>query len=590
MAASFSLIIEDDAGKQIVVPFAKDVITIGRKEGNTIRLTERNVSRFHAKLSKEAGHVVVEDLTSFNGVKLNGDRIAGRVEVGSGDVIEIGDYHLELRSAQPTTAATTQKLGPAGARSATIDEHPAADDDDFEGDTQRWEPPTASGAGQLPTVEMAPPRPPSLGNDADTERIELAELTMPSAPPPSPPPAQAWPPPPRAATDADATVRQPVAPAASVAPSPDEDDVEATQDMPLPAVVQARANLQAQGLGVRREAAVEQTEQLRIAPVVAAIDDLALPRLVVLNTIFAGSTFPLRAMENVLGRTDDNDIVLEHRSVSRNHAKLVREGERVRILDLKSANGVLVNGDEVEQHVLKGGDVIELGRVRIRFVPVGERFVVSPEDIERARIADASGSDEDNSQTAAVSPLREPAAAKKPLVLYAILAVLVLLVVVLGGIVLSRGGGEPAPTVPAATVGAVAPAPPAAVAPTAPAPPNVAVAAAAVVGQPVASVVEPPKPPVERAPRSPDPEVDSDAQLEEARRALFTNDGGKVVKLLADLARQRPRDARVQVMLAAGYRVKGESAKAKQHYEAYLELQPTGAEAEKVRTILKSLP
>ena len=38
------LIIEDDEGRKTVVPFARDEITIGRQEGNTIRLTERNVS------------------------------------------------------------------------------------------------------------------------------------------------------------------------------------------------------------------------------------------------------------------------------------------------------------------------------------------------------------------------------------------------------------------------------------------------------------------------------------------------------------------------------------------------------------------
>ncbi len=36
------LIIEDDEGKTTVVPLIRDEITIGRKEGNTIRLTERN--------------------------------------------------------------------------------------------------------------------------------------------------------------------------------------------------------------------------------------------------------------------------------------------------------------------------------------------------------------------------------------------------------------------------------------------------------------------------------------------------------------------------------------------------------------------
>lgn len=175
-----------------------------------------------------------------------------------------------------------------------------------------------------------------------------------------------------------------------------------------------------------------------------------MPRLVVLNTIFAGSSLPIRAPENVLGRTDDNDIILEHRSVSRNHAKLVREGERVRILDLKSANGVLVNGEEVEQHVLKAGDVIELGRVRMRFVPAGERFSVAPDEIERARIADATGDEfEEASKTANItSPLRlrdlPVSTGSKPLVLYGVVGVLVVVVVLLLVAVL---GGSDAPAV-----------------------------------------------------------------------------------------------------------------------------------------------
>ena len=41
----FKLVIQDDEGKTTVVPLIRDEITIGRKEGNTIRLTERNVSR-----------------------------------------------------------------------------------------------------------------------------------------------------------------------------------------------------------------------------------------------------------------------------------------------------------------------------------------------------------------------------------------------------------------------------------------------------------------------------------------------------------------------------------------------------------------
>src|SRR3954468_8043462 len=93
----YKLIIEDDEGKTTVVPLIRDEITIGRKEGNTIRLTERNVSRRHAKLSKANGSVFIEDLSSYNGIKGNGDRIAARSPISEGDRIQIGDYQLALK-------------------------------------------------------------------------------------------------------------------------------------------------------------------------------------------------------------------------------------------------------------------------------------------------------------------------------------------------------------------------------------------------------------------------------------------------------------------------------------------------------------
>ena len=43
------LIIEDDEGATTIVPLGKESITIGRQQGNTIQLTEKNVSRTHAR-------------------------------------------------------------------------------------------------------------------------------------------------------------------------------------------------------------------------------------------------------------------------------------------------------------------------------------------------------------------------------------------------------------------------------------------------------------------------------------------------------------------------------------------------------------
>jgi len=90
------LIIEDEEGSTTVVPLASDAITIGRQPGNTIQLTERNVSRRHARLSPEGEQWTIEDLESYNGVKVNGAPISGRVTLKEGDVVQIGDYHLAI--------------------------------------------------------------------------------------------------------------------------------------------------------------------------------------------------------------------------------------------------------------------------------------------------------------------------------------------------------------------------------------------------------------------------------------------------------------------------------------------------------------
>jgi pSer/pThr/pTyr-binding forkhead associated (FHA) protein len=90
------LIIEDDEGTTTIVPLASDAITIGRQQGNTIQLTEKNVSRRHARLFPESDGWIIEDLNSYNGIKVNGQSAEGRLALKEGDVIQIGDYHLAL--------------------------------------------------------------------------------------------------------------------------------------------------------------------------------------------------------------------------------------------------------------------------------------------------------------------------------------------------------------------------------------------------------------------------------------------------------------------------------------------------------------
>jgi ABC transport system ATP-binding/permease protein len=238
--AMHKLLIEDDEGKTVAVPLVREEITIGRVDGNTIRLTEQNVSRKHARLTLRGGVLSIEDLGSYNGTSLNGSVLSGVATLKDGDVILIGDYRLGIQE---------EKVAQA-------------------------EPPAAR------PVEPAPP---------------------------------------------------------SAAP-PVQESLEGQPTIPISTMA-----------------------------VQAALTEMP-ARLLVTSRLMSGTEFVLDRPSLVLGRTPENDIILNHKSISRHHAKIVREGDRYVILDLESANGVRVNGVDHERVELQGGDTIELGEIRLRFI------------------------------------------------------------------------------------------------------------------------------------------------------------------------------------------------------------------------------
>ncbi|WP_375761091.1 FHA domain-containing protein [Corallococcus exercitus] len=288
------LIIEDDEGRKTVVPFVRDEITIGRQEGNTIRLTERNVSRRHARLVRLNGHVVLEDLGSYNGTRINGERVAGQLPLKEGDLIQIGDYDLALQvegaaNAGAPTGAITAKV-PASRRP---EPEPEEDDDERGGPA---------------------PRDTMVDGEDEAEDPEDEDGDEPGHTPVSA----------EARRNATSIIRM--------------DQMEA--DRP------------------RRVERVPEDEQ---------------PRLLVLApNEFKGQEYDCNRTELRIGRTSENDVALDHRSLSRTHAKIVREetGEW-RVIDMQSANGLSVNGESYAQATLAHGDIIEMGHVKLRFVGPG---------------------------------------------------------------------------------------------------------------------------------------------------------------------------------------------------------------------------
>jgi pSer/pThr/pTyr-binding forkhead associated (FHA) protein len=64
-------------------------VTIGREEGNTVQLNDERISRFHLKIQEDQGKLVLTDLESTNGTRVNGEDAQLRI-LRFGDVITLG--------------------------------------------------------------------------------------------------------------------------------------------------------------------------------------------------------------------------------------------------------------------------------------------------------------------------------------------------------------------------------------------------------------------------------------------------------------------------------------------------------------------
>ncbi len=76
-----------------------DSLTIGRGAENRVDLVDPRVSRRHARLTRVADGLLLEDLGSTNGTSVNGARIEAPLRVGAGDVIAVGDTELRVEIA-----------------------------------------------------------------------------------------------------------------------------------------------------------------------------------------------------------------------------------------------------------------------------------------------------------------------------------------------------------------------------------------------------------------------------------------------------------------------------------------------------------
>ena len=89
--------------------------------------------------------------------------------------------------------------------------------------------------------------------------------------------------------------------------------------------------------------------------------------LVVVRGPNAGARLALVKMVTTAGRHPDADLFLDDVTVSRSHARFVRESDGFHVRDVGSLNGTYLNGERVDDAPLANGDEVQIGRYKLAF-------------------------------------------------------------------------------------------------------------------------------------------------------------------------------------------------------------------------------
>ncbi len=107
---------------------------------------------------------------------------------------------------------------------------------------------------------------------------------------------------------------------------------------------------------------------------------------------YAGRTvkesWPIPVGRLIVGRSPDCDLQLNHEQVSRHHCVILRDEYTVRVRDLGSRNGTLVNTQPARgERILQSGDVITIGGLQLHYY-AGPLNSMNDTQLESATLVD----------------------------------------------------------------------------------------------------------------------------------------------------------------------------------------------------------
>jgi pSer/pThr/pTyr-binding forkhead associated (FHA) protein len=344
-------------------------LRIGRMKENDLVVNNLAVSRFHAVLRRVGTGHEIEDLSSENGTFVDGAQVRGTAAVPLGAQLSIGKYVLRIvPGAEEEVAASRTGKSDAWDAAQTY-----------------FAPELAPRSGAASVADIAQVL---FAEAEEGEPLLVAEAVEEVAPLAAPvgaalavrrPATSLDLPDPEArfAFGEDELLLGHGADAAPIPHPPSEFDISAAESEASipPAATELGSQTAlfdfaaAADLGLSEPSLARALVGARETPAQAAAPAGPLyAGLIVERAGRVESVVPMRGSELVVGRGPACDLVLSTAGISRRHARFVREADRLRVFDLSSVNGLLVNGEPANDRLLRLGDVVTLDDYRLTFV------------------------------------------------------------------------------------------------------------------------------------------------------------------------------------------------------------------------------
>lgn len=153
-------------------------------------------------------------------------------------------------------------------------------------------------------------------------------------------------------------------------------------------------------------------------------------KLIGMTGDFKGREYPLQDGATTVGRKSDNNILLDHPTISSHHCRIVLEGSSCMLQDLGSTNGSRINSRDVQESELHNKDLLQLGSVE--FLVDAPELAAGKTDYVQGDVEVAEGALEAPQDFGSISPFGEPPQEKPGLWLFltGILGVLAVVAVV----------------------------------------------------------------------------------------------------------------------------------------------------------------